>query len=272
MTVLDAEALDFWEENGYVVVPEAVPPENCREAEKAVWRFLGMDSGDADTWYPDPPRPGIMVEMYQHQALWDNRQHPRVHRAFAEIWGKEKLWVSFDRTSLNPPERPGFAFKGPYLHWDISLEDPSRFMVQGVLYLSDTAANQGAFTCIPGFHRRIADWLETLSEEENARSRMQAEFGHQAKPIAGKEGDLVIWNSLLPHGSSPNSADRPRIAQYITMTPAKEEDESHREGRIEGWRDRLTGLGKNQKEKEHFEGETAQLTALGRKLLGLDRW
>ena len=94
-------------------------------------------------------------------------------------------------------------------------------MVQGVLYLSDTAANQGAFTCIPGFHRCIADWLETLSEEDDSRSRMQAEFGHQAKPIAGKEGDLVIWNSLLPHGSSPNSADRPRIAQYITMTPGE---------------------------------------------------
>ena len=197
---------------------------------------------------------------------------PRVHRAFADIWGTEKLWVSFDRTSLNPPERPGFAFKGPYLHWDISLDDPSRFMVQGVLYLSDTAANQGAFTCIPGFHRRIADWLKTLSDEDDPRTRMQAEFGHLAKPIAGREGDLVIWNSLLPHGSSPNSAERPRIAQYITMTPARDDDESHRQSRIEGWRERLTGLGKNRKEKEHLEGETARLTPLGRKLLGMDRW
>ncbi len=272
MAVLDAGAMEFWKENGYVVAPRAVPPENCREAERAVWAFLGMDSEDAETWYPDPPRPGIMVEMYQHQALWNNRQHPRVHRAFADVWGTEKLWVSFDRTSLNPPERPGFAFKGPYLHWDISLDDPSRFMVQGVLYLSDTAANQGAFTCVPGFHRRIAEWLETLSDEDDPRTRMQAEFGHLATPIAGREGDLVIWNSLLPHGSSPNSAERPRIVQYITMTPARDDDESHRQSRIEGWRERLTGLGKNRKEKEHLEGETARLTPLGRKLLGVDRW
>lgn len=272
MAVLDADALDFWEENGYVVVPEAVPPENCREAEAAVWAFLGMDAEDAETWYPDPPRPGIMVEMYQNQALWNNRQHPRVHGAFADVWGTEKLWVSFDRASLNPPERPGFRFKGPYLHWDISLEDPSRFMVQGVLYLSDTAANQGAFTCIPGFHRRIGAWLETLSDDDDPKRRMQEEFGHQAKPVAGREGDLVIWHSLLPHGSSPNSAERPRIVQYITMSPAKEDDDSLRESRIEGWRERLTGLGKNQREKEHLEGGTARLTPLGRKLLGLDRW
>ena len=50
----------------------------------------------------------------------------------------------------------------------------------------------------------------------------------------------------------------PRIAQYITMTPAKEDDQAHRESRIEGWRDRLTGLGKNRKEKEHFEGENGE--------------
>ncbi len=35
MPVFDAEALEFWEENGYVV-PEAVPLENCRAAEQAV--------------------------------------------------------------------------------------------------------------------------------------------------------------------------------------------------------------------------------------------
>ena len=36
MPVLDAEALEFWEENCYVVVPEAVPLENCHAAEQAV--------------------------------------------------------------------------------------------------------------------------------------------------------------------------------------------------------------------------------------------
>ncbi len=36
MPVFDAEALEFWEENYYVVVPEAVPLENCRAAEQAV--------------------------------------------------------------------------------------------------------------------------------------------------------------------------------------------------------------------------------------------
>ena len=209
MPVFDAEALEFWEENGYVVVQEAVPLENCRAAEQAVWDFLEMDRDDPESWYPDPPRRSIMVEIYQHQALWNNRQYPRVHQAFSEIWDTEKLWVSFDRASMNPPERPDYTFTGPYLHWDMSLDNmPVRLKVQGVLYLADTPGNQGAFTCIPGFHRKLESWLNDLPDDANPREVVR-DYQAEAVPVAGKAGDLVIWHSALPHGSSPNSAVRP---------------------------------------------------------------
>ena len=272
MSVLSAEDRAFWDENGYVVVHDAVPLENCRAAEGAVWDFLEMDEDESETWYPDPPRRGIMVEMYQHQALWNNRQSPRLHQAFSEIWGDEKLWVSFDRTSMNPPERHDFEFKGPFLHWDMKLDMPVKLKVQGVLYLTDTPGNQGAFTCIPGFHRKLEKWLDDLPEDINPREVIREEHAHEARAIEGKAGDLVIWHSALPHGSSPNSSDQPRMAQYITMSPAREDREDVREDRIRGWQERLTGLGKNDKEKEHNQGTTAELTPLGRKLLGLDLW
>jgi phytanoyl-CoA dioxygenase PhyH len=270
MPVLTAEDRAFWEENGYVVIREAVPLENCRAAERAVWEFLEMDAENPESWYPDPPRRGIMVEIYQHQALWDNRQYPRVHEAFSEIWGTPKLWVSFDRASMNPPERDGYRFPGPNLHWDMKLTLPVRFWVQGVLYLTDTPAHQGAFSCIPGFHRKLEAWLKSLPPDVDP-PRLARELPG-AIPIGGKAGDLVIWHSALPHGSSPNTAQRPRMAQYISMFPDREEDEAARQQRITGWRERLTGLGQDQKEKEHLHGRTAELTPLGRKLLGLDRW
>lgn len=273
MSVFSKEDLEFWDEHGYVVVREAVPPENCRAAEQAVWDFLEMDGDDPESWYPtDPPRRGIMVEIYQHQALWDNRQYPRVHQAFTEIWDNEKLWVSFDRASMNPPERDDWKFPGPYLHWDMSLDNmPVRLKVQGVLYLADTPSNQGAFTCIPGFHKKLESWLNDLPSEANPRHVVR-EYQKDAVPIAGNAGDLVIWHSALPHGSSPNSAERPRMAQYITMSPAPNEGKDTSESRVTGWRERLTGLGKNQKEKEHNQGKTAELTPLGKKLLGLEPW
>lgn len=270
MSVLSASDRAFWEENGYVVVQDAVPPENLKAAEQAVWEFLEMDPNNPDSWYPDPPRRSIMVEIYQHQALWDNRQYPRIHQAFADIWGTEKLWVSFDRASMSPPMRPDKWERAGWLHWDISLDLPIRFWVQGVLYLTDTPADQGAFTCVPGFHRRIEAWIKSLPPGSDPRKQDLESLG--AKSIGGRAGDLIIWHSALPHGPGTNTSDRPRVVQYITMSPAQEGNEEARQRRIHGWQNRLTGLGKDQKEKEHYTGKTAELTLLGRKLLGLERW
>ena len=122
MSPLSQADLDFWEENGYVIVRNAVPRENAERAEQAVWEFLKMDPVNPDTWYPDPPRRGIMVEIYQHQALWDNRQYPKIHQAFSQIWQTEKLWVSFDRASMNPPSLDPEA-KELELHWDANLDN-----------------------------------------------------------------------------------------------------------------------------------------------------
>ena len=41
-------------------------------------------------------------------------------------------------------------------------------------------------------------------------------------PVPGKAGDLVIWHSALPHSAGINTADAPRVAQYITMSPTRE--------------------------------------------------
>jgi ectoine hydroxylase-related dioxygenase (phytanoyl-CoA dioxygenase family) len=118
---------------------------------------------------------------------------------------------------MNPPERPGWPFPGPHLHWDVSVAQPIPFGVQGILYLADTAANQGAFTCVPGFHREIDGWLDGLADADNPRAH---DFTSRALPIAGRAGDLVIWHHALPHGSSPNRAALPRFVQYLVGRPS----------------------------------------------------
>ena len=39
------------------------------------------------------------------------------------------------------------------------------------------------------------------------------------KPIAANAGDFILWHQALPHGSSPNTATRPRLVQYINYMP-----------------------------------------------------
>jgi hypothetical protein len=214
---LTAADLAFWDEQGYVVLHDAVPEEHCRAAVQAICDFTGADLGRPDSWYDGVQGRSIWIPLLHHPALDDNRASPRIHRAFAQLWNREDIWINVDQAGMNPPERPGWRFPGQGLHWDVSLAQPVPFGVQGILYLADTAANQGAFTCVPGFHRAIESWLDGLPAGHDPRAH---DFGSDAVPVAGRAGDLIIWHHALPHGSSPNRAALPRFVQYLVGRPS----------------------------------------------------
>jgi hypothetical protein len=214
---LSADDLAFWDEHGYVVLHDAVAPNTCAAAAEAVLDHVGARLDDPATWYGGQQQ-GIMVQYFQHPAFDANRKSRRLHKAFAQLWGTADLWVTTDRVGFNPPERPGYRFPGPHLHWDVTLHQPMPLGMHGILYLTDTEAEQGAFTLVPGLHRRVGDWLASLPAGADPRRQDLHALG--SRPIAGRAGDLVIWHDALPHGSRPNRARMPRIVQYITMYPA----------------------------------------------------
>lgn len=193
--VLSEADWDFWVENGYVIVPNAVPQTHLDALIDRIWTFLEMDPDDPSGWYPPQHRVGGMVEFYQDQTLWDNRQYPRIHQAFSEIWGNEKLWVSMDRANMKPPQHPNhpeYDHEG-FIHWDLdSTQNPIPFAVQGVLYLSDTDENQGGFQCVPGFHALFPEWLKTQPIDREPRRPDLADL--EVKAIPGKAGDFLIWH------------------------------------------------------------------------------
>jgi len=213
--VLGEDELRAWAENGYVIVPAVITPGEARDLADVVWTFVGSDPDDPATWRLTDH--GIMVQLFQHPALTPARTSPRLLKAFAQIWGTGDLWTSLDRVSFNPPVRQGVEFPGPRLHWDISLVPPVIFQVQGMIYLTDTTAEQGAFEAVPGFHKRIDAWLEGLGEGVEPR---RVDLSAEARRIAANAGDLIVWHSALPHGASPNTGDHPRLAQYVTQYPA----------------------------------------------------
>ena len=145
--------------NRYVVVPQAVPPENVRAVVDELAGFLSMDLANPEDWYNDSGGtygaaplevgPG-MVELYQTQGMWDNRTAPQVHQAFAEVLGSEELWVTMDRCNFKPPcrgEDDGWA-RGLPLHWDgprpdIGTPYVKETSVQGALFLTDCRPGSG---------------------------------------------------------------------------------------------------------------------------------
>ncbi|MFM6925779.1 MAG: phytanoyl-CoA dioxygenase family protein [Ferruginibacter sp.] len=219
--VLTKEDLAFWDEHGYVIVRNAVGADDCAAARKAIMDYLEMDEAIPASWYRENEiMQGIMVPLYRNAAIDKNRHSPVIRRAFEQLWNRTDLVVTTDKCGFNPPETASFTYRGTGLHWDVSLATPIPFGTQGILYLTDTAANQGALTLVPGFHKNIEIWLKELPEDTDPRNTDFTSFS--PRPIAANAGDFIIWNHTLPHGSSPNKAALPRIVQYINWYAALE--------------------------------------------------
>jgi hypothetical protein len=214
--VLSPNDIRFWDEHGYVILKNAVMREAAQASEDAVWEYLGMSAEEPESWYSKAIGKGIMMNLYHHPALNENRRSPRIRKAFAQLWGSADLCVSTDRAGFNPPETSSWKFPGPRLHWDMNLAPPFHFGLQGILYLNDVAADQGAFACVPGFHKKLENWLTNLPENVNPR---EVNLDDEAIPIPAQAGDLIIWHQFLPHGSSANHGKYPRLVQYLTMYP-----------------------------------------------------
>ena len=216
--VLTDADMDFWNEQGYLIIRNAVPKEDCEAAISAICDFINVRRDDPSTWYqPGPHQQGIMVQLFQHPVLEKNRQSPKIRAAYEQLWQRKDLWMNTDRAGFNPPETDKWNFPGPYLHFDVSIALPIPFGTAGILYLADTASNQGAFTLVPGFQNRIEDWLNSLDPKTNPRTENLYELG--AIPIAANAGDFIIWHQALPHGASKNTSALPRFVQYINYAP-----------------------------------------------------
>ena len=285
LRVLSADDFAHWQTFGFVVIPQAVSPEQVRKTTDFLWTFQDWDPKNPDTWNQMERRGhemtelngSGMVEAYNHQTLWDNRQTQRVYDAFVDIWDREDLWVSIDRANLNTPNRGARQFAG-FIHWDAETTlDPLPVNVQGVLALSDTSDESGGFQCIPELFEHFEAWRKTAPTDRNPWRPDVASLPWAVKPIAMKAGDLLIFNSLLAHGIRPNTSDsQVRAAQYIAFTPANELDLTLRGVRVESWRERTAPQGfafpGDPRAWEKTRYPRADLTPLGEKILGLTDW
>jgi hypothetical protein len=280
-----------WITKGFVVLRSIVPREQCDAVVSMLWQFLEMDPADPTTW--DKPQlrehkmtelnGSGMVEVYNHQSLWDTRQNKRVYDAFVDIWDREDLWVAIDRANLNPPNRqaraerrtPGIP-RGGFIHFDVDVSKrPLPIAVQGVLSLRKQGGEIGGFQCVPSVFAEIDDWW--AKQPADANPFKPDVTGRAIENIVLETGDMLIWNSQLAHGVRPNISENDvRMAQYISMFPADFANQPLRQARITTWAEQTHPIGDpfpgdpRAFEKHHFA--VANLNPLGRRLLGLDPW
>nr|WP_314093335.1 phytanoyl-CoA dioxygenase family protein [uncultured Shinella sp.] len=283
LRVLSREDWAHWTTKGYVIVRQAVPAANVERLADLLWRFDEKDPNDPATWYAPQRREHRMkelngtgmLEIYNHQYLWDNRMEQRVYDAFVDIWDREDLWVTIDRANLNPPKKVKGNPNG-FIRWDVDTSiRPLPIGVQGVLSLKKQDGDVGGFQCVPDLFEHFEGWEKTQPAD---RDPMHPDMtGLSTVNIDMEPGDLMIFSSLLAHGVRPNhSQTRVRMAQYISMHPAEWDNEPERTERVRLWREldhpKRDAFPGDPRDWEKHNAQTAKLSPLGERLLGLRPW
>ncbi|MDH5737568.1 MAG: phytanoyl-CoA dioxygenase family protein [Gammaproteobacteria bacterium] len=260
-------------EDGYLVIPGLVPEKMCQDVIYAIINYLALDMDRPDSWYQQPLEGHGIVPLHHAQSLWNLRQYPAIHRVFAHLYGDERLWVSMDRVSYKPPASIKTKdWKTAPLHWDCDPWTFNKLGIQGLVYLTDTEADQGAFCCVPSIYKDRQTYLARHKGNDLARYPRVADEDIVA--VSGPVGSLVLFHRLMPHSSLPNRSGKHRFVQYVAMQPVGDED--HRRARVTNWQENRPPLWaikqKLTSQQIPEPGVAAALTSLGRKLVGVDSW
>ena len=226
LRVLSPADWHHWTTQGLCDCPQGRPADRmCSGSSISSGSLTRRTPNDPSTWNAPQRRDHTMkelnnsgmVEIYNHQYLWDNRQEQRVYDAFVDVWDRTDLWVVIDRANLNPPRKVEGNPNG-FIHWDVDTSlDPLPIGVQGVLSLKKQDGEVGGFQCMP----ELFDHFDELGEDASRRTATRCiptPSGLKIINVEMEAGDLLIFNTLLAHGVRPNrSKDRVRMAQYISM-------------------------------------------------------
>jgi hypothetical protein len=255
--------------NGYIVFPDAVAPSLCQAVLDAIEQELGIGVDDPSSW--DRISDEIdQVPLWGHQSQWDIRQLIDLHAIWTTVWGTERLWVSRDSCRFTPPWRPGRADALP-LHWDVDPRDQGIQWFQGIVALTECPSDSGGFRCAPAVMHSRDRWpARWTSGPHGTEFRPDGVEEDEIVEVPLNSGDVLVFDSHLPHGTVRNLSGHPRAVFYVQMFPNGTLEEAaaniadHDAGIASPWWRWKPGHDRVE------PGAPANLNLQGRRLLGME--
>lgn len=250
---------------GLTRVAKVIPTACADNVLSALKSVSAVDYAEPTTWYRLPQSyPGI-IPSHHHQTQWDIRQHPRLHAVFSQLWGTPRLWVTMDRIGFVPPLRP-LESEECTIHWDLDPRGEATY--QAMVYLAEAGPERAPFTAATQVFENLETWLARMPPQFDFN---EVNFsGEPTVAVPGNAGDLIIWNSKLPHGPGANRASSPRVMQAVNLFPINHAKWT-RDAQIDWWQTKRAPPWwrdvPGQRDPE--PGTPASLTEHGQRLVGL---
>ncbi|XP_041378397.1 uncharacterized protein LOC121390605 [Gigantopelta aegis] len=144
--------MDELDENGYCVIPDVVPADECDQYAAEYKNWLSQFDYD-----DRPSQMHSIIKSYRighFDTTW--RARLKTRKVFEEIWQTKKLLTSVDGVAISPPPEDGsncYAADSCWLHLDQSGARKGLHVYQGALYLESTSETDYCFRVMKGSNR-----------------------------------------------------------------------------------------------------------------------
>lgn len=216
--MLNKEQMDFYKENGYLMIENALSTEQLDLLQGVTHSFIeesrhvteGNDVYDLDKGHSaeEPRLTRIKLPHKQHPAFWDVLKSDKITSILRSLVGPD---IRLHNSKLNTKAPGGGAAVEWHQDWAFYPHTNDDMLAVGVI-LSDIEIDNGPLLVIPGSHKG-----PTLSHMSNGV------FGGAIDPddpafdvskavaLTGKAGSMSVHHVRTLHGSAPNLSDRARM-------------------------------------------------------------
>jgi len=228
--VLSRAEIEAFEEDGYVTIRGALPPDlaaACRAEIEDGLRDELVDSEDPTTW----TRPVVRLACPWTPAFAAAGTQPVLHEAYDQLLG-EGRWLAVPGVGGTIPVRfphpadPGDAgwhidgsFAGPDGTWWVNAHSRERGLL-GLVLFDDIGPDDAPTELLIGSHLDVPPVVEPYGSDGASFSTVSAALSPETldRPSAfatGAAGDVFVCHPFLVHRATwPHRGDRPRaIAQ-----------------------------------------------------------
>lgn len=180
-----------------------------------------------------------MVNGYgvaHEQFTWSVRQEPGVIDAFQKAYDTPDLIVSFDNVNMAFPNRSDVPGNNPWPHQDQDRAKPGFRCLQGIVNILPNSDRDGGLIVCKGAHQLSEEFHEAFENESNRIWAWTNEwYGFTAEgmewlknkgcvweKLNAEPGDLLLWDSRVPHYNLSPEGSMPRFAMYTCYLPVAE--------------------------------------------------
>jgi len=219
--MLNPEQIDFYNENGYLLVEDAISQTELAALQTVTQEFIQRSSMcsennelfDLDDGHtPESPRlTRIKQPHIQHAIYWDTLVSERMTSILKSLLGAD---VRLHNSKLNTKAAGGGAAVEWHQDWAFYPHTNDNLLALGIM-LSDVGMENGPLLVVPGSHREKVLDHSVNGVFSGAIDPRDPDFNvDKVVPLTGKAGSMTIHHVRTQHGSAPNLSDRARMLLF----------------------------------------------------------